>query len=92
MAYAVGLTRPEIFTGIIAQSGYVINQKIFNYKWNESSKINFLHTHGELDMVVPFSKATETKIFSKKKLRLNLNLTEWDTKFPKSASAMFRFG
>ncbi len=71
MAYAVGLTRPEIFTGIIAQSGYVINQKIFNYKWNESSKINFLHTHGELDMVVPFSKATETKnLFEKNKTPL----------------------
>ena len=53
MSFAVALTAPELFRGIVANSGYIPEGTHLVYRWNELGSIDFLITHGIHDPVIP---------------------------------------
>ncbi len=53
MAYALALTRPELFAGIVANSGYLAEDTHLKYRWNEIAGKDILITHGRLDDIIP---------------------------------------
>ncbi len=53
MAYALALTRHELYAGIVANSGYLAEETHLNYKWNEVAGKKVMITHGRLDDVIP---------------------------------------
>lgn len=61
MAYALSLTRPEKFAGVIAQSGFVRDHPEMHFRWNELSGCPFIITHGVHDPIIPISLARKTK-------------------------------
>lgn len=72
MAFAIGLANPELFSGVIAQSGFAFQSKKVFYDWDNSINTKFLLTHGEFDPIVPINFATKTKIlFAKNNLPLD---------------------
>jgi len=61
MSYAVALTHPEKFAGVIAQSGFVRDHPDLVYRWKDLAKCPFIITHGTYDEVLPVSLARETR-------------------------------
>ena len=61
MAYALSLTHPEKFSGVIAQSGFVRDHPDLPFVWNKLDMCSFIITHGVDDMVIPVRLARETK-------------------------------
>lgn len=61
MAYALSLTHPEKFSGVIAQSGFVRDHPDLPFVWHELDNCSFIITHGVDDMVIPVRLARETK-------------------------------
>ena len=61
MAYALSLTRPEKFAGVIAQSGFVRDHLELQFRWSELSGCPFIITHGVHDPIIPISLARQTK-------------------------------
>jgi len=61
MSYALALTRPEKFAGVVAQSGFVRDHPDLVYRWKDLAKCPFIITHGTYDDVLPVSLARETK-------------------------------
>jgi phospholipase/carboxylesterase len=53
MSYALALTTPELFRGVVANSGYVPEETHLAYRWTELGSLDFLITHGLNDPVIP---------------------------------------
>jgi phospholipase/carboxylesterase len=66
MSYALSLTRPEKFAGVIAQSGFVRDHPELDFQWNALKDCAFIITHGVNDPIIPVEAARKTKaMFSK---------------------------
>jgi phospholipase/carboxylesterase len=61
MAYALALTQPSLFRGIVANSGYIAEGTRLVYQWNQLSNTEFFVTHGTQDPVIPVQVARKTK-------------------------------
>ena len=53
MAYALAMTRPERFHGVIAHSGYMPEHFSAQFLWHELSQTSFFIAHGIYDPVIP---------------------------------------
>jgi phospholipase/carboxylesterase len=66
MAYAMSLTHPEKFAGVVAQSGFVRDHPELEFKWRALQNCAFIITHGVNDPVIPVAAARKTRVmFSK---------------------------
>jgi len=66
MSYALSLTHPEKFAGVVAQSGFIRDHPDLEFKWDALSECPFIITHGVNDPVIPVSAARKVKaLFSK---------------------------
>ncbi|MGA9406246.1 MAG: prolyl oligopeptidase family serine peptidase [Bacteroidota bacterium] len=61
MSYAMSLTHPEKFAGVIAQSGFVRDHKELDFKWRALNDCAFIITHGINDPIIPVEAARKTK-------------------------------
>ncbi len=61
MAYAISLTRPELFRGIIANSGYVPEGTHLSLRWKELGNLSYFIAHGTEDPVIPIDFAHRAK-------------------------------
>lgn len=61
MAYALSLTRPALFRGIVAQSGYVPEGTHLSFRWRELGNLAYFVAHGTEDPVIPIDFARRTK-------------------------------
>ena len=62
MAYAVSLTRPGLFRGVIANSGYVPEGTHLEFRWNELRNVAFFVAHGKEDPVIPVDLARRAQV------------------------------
>lgn len=66
MSYALSLTQPEKFAGVIAQSGFVRDLPGLEFRWNHVHGCPFMITHGIQDPIIPVLLARKTKeLFAK---------------------------
>jgi phospholipase/carboxylesterase len=61
MSYALALTQPGLFRGVIANSGYVAEGTHLAYQWNQLGNTEFFVTHGTQDPVIPVQMARKAK-------------------------------
>lgn len=61
MSYALSLTRPELFHGVSANSGYVPEGTSLRFRWQELAGKEFLIAHGVQDSVIPVEMARRAK-------------------------------
>jgi len=61
MSYAMSLTHPEKFAGVVAQSGFVRSHPELDFQWTALNDCAFIITHGIHDPVIPVEAARETK-------------------------------
>jgi len=61
MAYALSLTTPRLFRGVVANSGFVQEPPGHPLKWNELSGTGFFITHGLFDPVIPVARGRESR-------------------------------
>jgi phospholipase/carboxylesterase len=61
MSYALALTNPAKFAGVIAQSGFVREHPDLEFQWKHLEGCPFMITHGIQDTVIPVSLARKTK-------------------------------
>ncbi len=61
MAYAMALTRPALFRGVAANSGYIPENTHLTYRWTELSGVEFCVTHGTGDPVIPVTAAQRAR-------------------------------
>lgn len=57
MSFALSLTRPELFCGVAANSGYVPEGTALQYRWNDLSDCAFFISHGTMDPTIPIQMA-----------------------------------
>lgn len=55
MSLSMALTRPELFRGVVANSGYLAEGTHLTYRWNALSHLDFFIAHGTSDPVVPIA-------------------------------------
>ena len=61
MAYALSLTRPSLFRGVVANSGYLAEGTHLSYQWDQLDNVNFFVAHGTQDPVIPVTMARHAK-------------------------------
>jgi phospholipase/carboxylesterase len=61
ISYLLALTKPDLFAGVAAQSGFAMELPYFTYQWNALQTCPFIITHGTADPVLPISLARRTK-------------------------------
>jgi phospholipase/carboxylesterase len=61
MAFALSLTRPELFRGVIANSGYVPEGTHLAFRWRELGNVDYFIGHGREDPVIPIDFARRAK-------------------------------
>ena len=61
MAYAMALSQPQLFRGVVANSGYVPEGTHLTLRWGDLSSVKFFMTHGTLDPVIPIDFARRAK-------------------------------
>jgi phospholipase/carboxylesterase len=61
MAYALALTQPSLFRGVVANSGYLAEDTHLTYLWNQLSNVEFFVVHGSQDPVIPVQMARRAK-------------------------------
>jgi phospholipase/carboxylesterase len=61
MSYALALTHPAKFAGVIAQSGFVRDHPALEFRWKHLEGCPFMITHGTQDPVIPVALARKTK-------------------------------
>jgi phospholipase/carboxylesterase len=61
MAFALSLTRPELFRGVIANSGYVPEGTHLSFRWRELGNLAYFIAHGREDPVIPIDFARRAK-------------------------------
>lgn len=62
MAYAMLLTRPDLFAGIVANSGYLAEDTYLDYRWDAMAGKDLFITHGKQDPVIPVMAAQRARI------------------------------
>jgi phospholipase/carboxylesterase len=64
MSYALALAAPELFRGVVANSGYLAERTPLSYAWERAGNLEFLITHGTEDPVIPLAAARHAaKVF-----------------------------
>jgi phospholipase/carboxylesterase len=61
MSYALSLTLPHLFRGVIANSGYVPEGTFLSFTWKELGHMDFLIAHGTMDPVIPVQLARRAR-------------------------------
>jgi len=61
MSYALALSRPALFRGVAANSGYVPEGTHLTYLWDQLSGVGFSITHGIHDPVIPVAFARRAR-------------------------------
>ncbi len=61
MAYALALTAPEKFAGIVVHSGYVPEASGIAPRWKQLAQVPFFVAHGTNDPVIPVSYAQHAR-------------------------------
>jgi len=61
MSYAIALTRPGLFRGVIANSGYVPEGTHLDLRWSEAHRTPFFIAHGTADPVLPLAMGRRAK-------------------------------
>lgn len=61
MAYAIALTKPELFRGVVANSGYIPEKTPLVFKWNGLKGTEFFVSHGVSDPVIPITLGRRAK-------------------------------
>ncbi|HUI65537.1 MAG TPA: alpha/beta fold hydrolase [Bacteroidota bacterium] len=61
MAYALAFTRPSLFRGVVANSGYIPEGTHLTFQWNHLEHMEILIAHGTLDPVIPVDVARRAK-------------------------------
>jgi phospholipase/carboxylesterase len=61
MSYALSLTHPGLFRGIVANSGYIAERTHLSYQWDQLHNSEFFVTHGTNDPVIPVQFARRAK-------------------------------
>jgi len=61
MSYALSLTRPDVFRGVMANSGYIPEGTHLAYRWKDITHLEFFIAHGSLDPVVPAALGRRAK-------------------------------
>lgn len=61
MSYAISLTQPALFRGVIANSGYVPENTHLTLQWNNLSGVEFFIVHGIHDPVIPVDLGRRAK-------------------------------
>ncbi len=61
MSYALALTRPATFRGVIANSGYVAEDTHLTYLWSGIASTDFFVAHGTEDPVIPVQRARRAR-------------------------------
>jgi len=62
MSYAIALTRPGLFRGVIAHSGYIPEGTHIDLNWGEAHRTPFFIAHGTLDPVIPVAMARRARL------------------------------
>lgn len=74
MSHALALSRPELFRGILANSGYVPEGTFLTLLWNNLSRLDAFLAHGTLDPVIPIQFGRRTKeLYDASNARLTYN-------------------
>jgi len=53
MALAMALSQPELFRGVMANSGYLAEETHLVYRWNDIKGKSFYVAHGVFDQIIP---------------------------------------
>jgi phospholipase/carboxylesterase len=61
MALSVALTMPELFRGVSANSGYLVEEPPRPYSWREAERLNVFLTHGTADPIIPLQMARRAR-------------------------------
>jgi len=61
MSYSIALTRPGLFRGVIAFSGYIPEGTYLDLRWTEARRTPFFISHGTLDPVIPIVMARRAR-------------------------------
>ena len=61
MSYALSLTRPELFRGVIANSGYVPEGTQLVLRWRDLGNLPYFIAHGTEDPVIPVDFARRAR-------------------------------
>lgn len=61
MAYAVALTMPRLFRGVVGNSGFIPRVEGAPLQWNELSGTSFFIAHGTFDPVIPVALGRKTR-------------------------------
>jgi len=61
MSFALGLTLPERFRGIVANSGYVPERTHLELRWDALAATSFFIAHGTQDPVIPVALARRAR-------------------------------
>ena len=61
MSYAMALTRPALFRGVAANSGYIPENTHLTFRWKELSPVEFCVAHGIDDQVIPLAMAQRAR-------------------------------
>jgi phospholipase/carboxylesterase len=71
MSYALALTRPRLFRGVMANSGYVPEDTHLAFLWHELDDLDIFIAHGIFDPVIPIGFARRAKeLFAKSNAHL----------------------
>lgn len=62
MSYALALTRPELYRGVVANSGYIAEGTHLTYLWKELEHAEFFVAHGTGDPVIPVQAARRARV------------------------------
>jgi phospholipase/carboxylesterase len=61
MAYAMAFTQPDLFRGVVANSGYIAEGTHLTYRWDQLGNVEFFVTHGIQDPIIPVQIARRAK-------------------------------
>ena len=61
MSYSLALTMPELFRGVVANSGYIPEGTHLTLRWNDIAQLEFFVAHGTFDPVIPLTFGRRAK-------------------------------
>jgi phospholipase/carboxylesterase len=61
MSYAISLSRPHLFRGVVANSGYILEGTQLSYCWTQLGSTEFFVAHGTQDPVIPVQLARRAR-------------------------------
>lgn len=53
MSLAMALSQPQLFRGVVANSGYLAEHTHLDYRWNDVKGMDFFVAHGTFDPLIP---------------------------------------